>query len=152
MSTPNNAFLYSGAISGIAGAISSVFAGKTQAIGLEMQASARKAQASQYVSQAKMTNLRLKQGYNEMASNQAIMFAAQGRSFSGGSVQNLMRADQEKLQWDIDYSKLSGEIGKIGVETDAAGFKAAASSAKQAGYQTGLLKLADTATKYASIK
>jgi len=136
---------------GIAGAISSIYAGKAAAYGYEMQAATRKAQAQQAVSAAKMTNLRLTQDYNDMASLNAVIGAASGRSFSSGTVQNIMRADQEKLNWDIEYSTLTGRIGKIGMEAEAIGYKSAAKQQRLAGIQKGLLSGLETYAKYKQV-
>jgi len=141
-----------GAISGVASAISSIYAGKVQSIGYQMQAAARRSQAGQAVSAAKLTSLKLKERYNEVASSQAVMFAAKGKSFSGGSVQNIMRVDQEKLQWDLDYTELAGEAGTSAALADAEGFETSASLARQGATTRGLFTLANTAIDYAKVK
>lgn len=139
-----------GAITGVAGAISSMFANQTQAISYEMQAAARKAQAGQAVSMAKMNNLKLQQQYNDVAANQTVMAAIQGRS--GGSVANIARVDRERLSWDKEYMKLSGEYQSAGVLADAVGFESSTKMAQSAGRAKGLLQIAATAQDYARIK
>ena len=141
-----------GVISGVAGAISTMYAGQTQRIGFEMQASARRAQAQQAISAAKLTSLKLMRRYNEITSNQAVMFASSGRSLASGSIQNILREDQERLNWDLDYTKLSGEAGAAGINADAMGFELAAKSAESAGRTRGLLQLAQTAINYKKVK
>ena len=139
-----------GAITGVAGAISSMFASQTQAIGYEMQAAVRKAQASQAVSMAKMNNLKLHQQYNDVAANQTVLTAIQGRS--GGSVANIARVDKERLAWDKEYMKLSGEYQSAGVLADAIGFESTSKMAMTAGTSKGLLQVAGTVQDYARIK
>ena len=141
-----------GAISAVAGAISSMYAGKTAAIGYQMQAAARRAQAGQAVSAAKFTSLKLKERYNEVGSNQAVMFAAQGRSLSSKSIQNIMRVDQEKLQWDLDYTELAGEAGSSAALADAEGFERAGKLAAKGGLSKGLFTLANAAIDYKKVK
>ena len=168
-----------GAVSGVASAISSIFAGQVAATGFELQAytakiqaesreltrgvktRALKVQAQQARNAAKMVSLSLKEKYNNVASNQAITFAAQGRSTASGSVQNLMRADQERLQWDLDYAEASGDYQAAGIEAEAimpaevvntGGFDTAAKLARSGGVQKGLLQLGKTATDFKRIK
>jgi len=140
-----------GLVTGLAGAISSVQAGKAASYGYEVQAATRKVQAQQAVSAAKMTNLRLTQDYNDMAALNAVIGAASGRSFSSGTVQNIMRADQEKLNWDLEYSTLTGKIGKIGMEAEAIGYRSAAEQKRAAGIQRGLLSGLETVARFAQI-
>jgi len=135
----------------VAGAISSVYAGKVAGYGYEMQAATRRVQAQQAVSAAKMTNLRLTQNYNDIAAMNAVMGATSGRSFASGSVQAIMAADRDKLSWDIEYSTLSGEIGKIGTEADAMGYESAAKQQRLAGIQKGLLSGLETYAKYKQV-
>lgn len=151
--TPNSATMASaGAISAVSSAISSIYAGKVSQIGFQMQAAARRAQASKAISAAKLTSLRLKERYNEIGSNNAVMFAAQGRSFSSGSIQNIMRKDQEKLQWDLDYTELAGAAGQSAALADAEGFETAGKLAKQGAVTKGLFTLANAALDYKKVK
>lgn len=147
-----SAMLGAGAISAVAGAISSVYAGKVAAIGYQMKAAARRAQAQEAVSTAKFTSLKLKERYNEIGSSQAVMFSAQGRSLSSGSIQNILRVDQEKLQWDLDYTELAGEAGLSAAMADAEGFGVAAKLAKQGGVTKGLFTLANAAIDFKKVK
>lgn len=141
-----------GAISGVGAAISSIFAGQTQALAYKMQEAAMKEQSAQARAMAKLNNLKLTQKYNDTAANQAVMFASQGRSFSSGSIQNIMRRDAEKFEWDKEYMKISGEYQSIGMLADAKGFGLSAEASKMSGYTTGLMKLANTYTDYKVIK
>ena len=141
-----------GAISGVASAISTMFAGKTQRIGFEMQASARKAQAKRAISAAKLTNLKLRSRYNDITSNQAVTFAASGRSLSSGSIQNILREDQERLNWDLDFTELAGQAGAAGVEADVQGFEMAAKAAESGAKTRGLLQLVQTGLDLRKVK
>jgi len=136
----------------VAGAISSYYSGKVQQIGYEMQAAAKKAQAQQARSQAQANTLMLMQKFNQTASTMAATFATQGRSFSSGSIRNLSRVQQNQLNWDIDFTEKSGEIGAIGIEADAMGLQAAGKIAKTAGLSKGLLTIGQAAVDYAKIK
>lgn len=138
-----------GAISGVASAISSIYAGKTAAIGYKMQAAARRAQASQAVSMAKMNNLKLQQQYNDAQASQIVMGAAQGRS--GATLANIARVDKSNLEWDKEYMRLSGEYQSVGILADAMGYDVSAGMAKTSGLQKGLLQLASTAQDYSKI-
>lgn len=148
----SNTYSSAGVISGVANAISSIYAGKTQAIGYQMQAAARKAQAGQSISAAKLSSLRLKERYNEVGSNQAVMFAAQGRSLSSGSIQNILQKDQERLQWDLDYTELQGKAGSYSAMADAENYESSAKIAQQSGTTKGLLTLAQTVVDYRKVK
>lgn len=149
---PSSISLASGAISGVASAISTMFAGKVQRIGFEMQAAARKAQAQQAVSAAKLTNLKLRRRYNDITSNQAVTFAASGRSLASGSIQNILREDQERLNWDLDFTELAGQAGKAGIEADIPGFEAAAKIAESGAKTKGLLQLVQTGLDLRKVK
>ena len=129
-----------------------MYAGKVAAIGYQMQSAARRAQAGEAVSAAKFTSLKLKERYNEIGSSQAVMFSAQGRSLSSGSIQNILRVDQEKLQWDLDYTELAGEAGSSAAMADAEGFGMAAKLAKKSGVTKGLFTLANAAIDYRKVK
>lgn len=136
----------------VSSAIASYYAGKVTQIGYEMEASARKAQAQQARSQAKANELMLRRKFNKVAGTQAATYSTQGRSFSSGSLRNLMRRDREKLNWDIDFTLKSGEIGAIGIEADALGLQAAGKQAAQMGLTKGLLAIGQGAIDYAKIK
>lgn len=146
--TPAEAAAYSG----IGSAITSMYAGKAAGYGYEAQAYAKKAQAKQAESEAKLTILRLTQNYNDMAAKNAVMMASSGRSFGSPTVLNMRRADQEKLQWDIDFTELSGEIGKSSGVQEALGYESAADMAKFGGITKGILSGFETYAKYKSVK
>ena len=168
-----------GAVSGVASAISSVFASRVSAIGFEAAAFTAKVQAEsreltrgvreralkvaaqQSLNVAKLNNLKLQKSYNDTASTQATMFATQGRSFASGSIQNILRQDQENLEWDKAYMTLTGEYENAALTAGAitpteisptGGFQAAAKLARGAGVQKGLLQLAQTAVDFKRIK
>jgi hypothetical protein len=144
-------FTTAGLILGGASGISSIFAGKTAqygyeaqqaagevtALSQEAQAAAREVQAQQAVSDAKMTNLKLTRSFNDIQAANAVMGAMSGRSFSSPTVLNMARVDQERLNWDIDYSTRAGEIGRIGISADAMGMMTSAAGTRAAAYGYG---------------
>jgi len=140
-----------GLISGVASAIGSITAGQVQSYGYKVQEKARKLQADQAISQAKLNNLRLTQKYNDTMASQAVLFASQGRSFSSGSIQNILREDFARLDWDRKYLELSGEYGKAGITADAIGYGAAAKASQTAGFNKGLMQIGETLDKYRQI-
>lgn len=137
--------------SGVGSAITSIYAGKAAGYGYEAQAYARKAQAQQAESAAEMTNLKLMQNFNDMMAANVVMGAMSGRSFSSPTIQNIARADREQLAWDIEYSTLSGKIGKTAGVAEATGYESAAKQATFGAAATGILKGFDTYVKYKQI-
>jgi hypothetical protein len=149
--TPAPTIGYGGAAMGVASAISGIMASKVAAYGYEAKALRSEFAAMQAVSAAKATNLKLTQSYNDIAASNAVMGAVSGRSFSSPTVLNMTRVDQEKLKWDIDFSTLSGEIGRIGEMADAAGYRSAASMTEKGGVAKGMLSAMETYTKYKQV-
>ena len=137
---------------GIAGAISTVAAGYTQKLNYQMKSRTQAQAAKQARTDAKASALRMAQNYNDMAANQAVMMAAQGRSFSSGSIQNMRKVDQERLQWDLDYNKAAGEIGASTMYADAKGFELAASTAMTGSITKGILQAGQTYIDYKRIQ
>jgi len=135
----------------IASGISNIMAAEAQSYSYEVQAYRSKVLGQQAVSAAKVTNLKLTQNYNEIAAANAVMAGISGRAFNSGTLQNMKRADQEKLNWDIEYSTLSGRIGKVGAEAEATGYESAAKQAKAAGVQKGLLQAIGTYAQFKQI-
>jgi hypothetical protein len=149
---PSTVSLASSAISGVASVISSVYAARAQKLSFEVEAASRRVQAKQAVSAARLTNLKLNRRYNEITSNQAVTFAAQGRSFASGSIQNILREDQERLNWDLDFNELSGQAGKLGLEAEAKGFEAASMAAGKGAFTKGLLQFGQLVADFKKVK
>jgi len=126
-------------------------AGTVSKLGYKAQAATRRVQGQQSVSAAKMTNMKLTRQYNDIQASNAVMGAASGRSFSSATVQNMMRADKERLNWDIEYSTLSGKIGKTGAEADVTGYTSAGQQAQATGFQKGLLSLGQSYAQYKQV-
>lgn len=151
--TPSStSFGYAGIATAVAGAYTSVMQGKIQAESYKMQEALAKAKAQEAKSLAKMNNLKLLRQYNDVTESQMISAMGQGRSLASGSIQNILRAGQADLNWDMMYMEKSGEIGYIGAMAEAKGYSYAAGAAKQAGVQQGLLKIASAAMDYKRIK
>jgi len=130
-----------------------------QASSKEAQARVRKAQAKRAISSAKLTNLKLRSRYNDITSNQAVTFAASGRNLASGSIQNILRQDQERLNWDLDFTELAGkasaagiEAGAAGIEADVQGFELAAKAAESGAKTRGLLQLVQTGLDLRKVK
>lgn len=70
--------------------------------------------------QTKLNNTILQEQFNETQSLQAVQFAMQGRS--GATVANIIRQDQENLNWDKEFMELSGIIQRTNIELDAVGY------------------------------
>lgn len=141
-----------GVATSIASAYSSIVSGQIQEINYEMKAAQVKAQAAAAVSMAKINNLKLQNNYNKVASNQALAFSTQGRSFSSGSIQNILRQDANNLAWDQEFMKLTGDMNASSLLADAEGYKGAGTLARQGGVQKGLLTIAQGAVDYAKVK
>jgi hypothetical protein len=137
---------------GVVSAIATYNSGVAASYGYKSQA-IRAAQAGkQAKTDSKLSALRMSQRYNEVAANQAAVFSSQGRSFTSGSIQNMIRVDQENLQWDLDYNKLAGDIGALGVEADVQGYESAARQAQSGALSKGLLQAGQTYIDYKRIK
>ena len=139
------------AISGVSAAISGFQVARIKSMGLKAQAAEKRVKGLQAKSIAKLNNLKLQKSYNDTVSNQALLFSTQGRSFSSGSIRNIMREDQERLNWDKEYMKLSQEYQGAGILSDVQGFESAAKIARGTGITKGLLQLAETSTEIARI-
>lgn len=133
-------------------AISSIYAGKAQSYSLKAQQQQAEFQADQAISQAKLNNMKLQQNYNKTQESQAVIFASQGRSFSSGSIQNLMQRDKENLRWDIDYMEKSGQAQYHAAKAGAIGYGGAAKVAEIGGYSKGLMTISQSAIDYGKIK
>ena len=120
-------------IGSIGSAYTSIIAGDITAINYEMKARAKEFEAMQAKSQAEYTNLKLMRGFNELQADNFALSVAQGRSTTSGSIANMARVDQERLNWDMEFNKLSGKIGVASAMADVGGFKSASSSAQVAG-------------------
>lgn len=148
----SDALGYMGLFSSLGSAYSSYVAGKTAKIGYEMQQRASEFEAKLAESEAEYTNMMLMRKFNEQQSNNLAISVAQGRASNSGSLLNMARVDQQRLNWDQQYNTLSGKIGKASKEADAQGYGIAASSAAQQGVTRGLLTLASGYMDYAKIK
>ena len=80
--------------------------------------------------QTKLNNTILQEQFNETQALQATQFAMQGRS--GATIANIIRQDQENLNWDKEFMELSGIIEKSNLELDATGYRIDAAESKKA--------------------
>jgi len=135
----------------IASGITSAIGARVSKYSYEIQAMQMRVKGRQATAEAKYTNLKLLQNYNDIQAANMVMGALSGRSVSSESVLNISRADQEKLNWDMEYSTLSGQIGKIGAEAEAIGYKAAGRQAQITGITKGLLGAMGTYAKFKQI-
>lgn len=78
--------------------------------------------------QTKLNNTILQEQYNETQANQAVQFAMQGRT--GATVANIIRQDQENLNWDKAFMELSGIMEATSLEMDATGYDINAASTR----------------------
>ena len=106
--------------------------------------------------QTKLNNTILQEQFNETQALQATQFAMQGRS--GATVANIIRQDQENLNWDKQFMELSGIIEKTNLELDATGYRMdaaesskAAATSRQGAYKSAAVGLLGAATKAATI-
>lgn len=107
--------------------------------------------------QTRLNSTLMQEKYNETQSLQAVQFAMQGRS--GATVANIIRQDQENLNWDKKFMELSGiiqatdlELEATGYDIDAASTRIAAARGVQDAYSgaaVGLLQSATSAAKLA---
>lgn len=118
------------------------------AYGVQAAQSERAAEYATY--QAEINNLNLQRMYNETAASQAVVFAAQGRSFSSGSIQNIMSSDQEALEWDKMYNISEAEKAAEGYMIDAQGYRSAGSTAVSSAKKSSSLGLLSTGLSIAS--
>jgi len=139
------------AFTSVSNSIASVFAGGAEKALYNVKAYASEVAAKQAVSEAEYATLKLMQQWNDISASNAVAAAASGRSFNSGSLVNLDRINQQKLNWDIDYIEKSGEMGKAAKIADASGYRAAGDMAQTSATTKGLLGLADTYTKYKQI-
>jgi len=106
--------------------------------------------------QTLLNNTLLLEEFNNTQALQAVQFTAQGRT--GATVANIIRQDQENLNWDREFMKSSGEIEALNLELDAQGYMqdaaatdmAAAKSVRTA-YKQGAIGLLGAATTAALI-
>ena len=106
--------------------------------------------------QTKLNNTILQEQFNETQSLQTAKFAMQGRT--GATVANIIRQDQENLNWDKQFMALSGIIESTSLELDATGYEMDAAQASMAsartiksGYRQATVGLLSTAAKTATI-
>lgn len=116
-------------------------ASTAQAEGLEYQASRYrfKAERSRIAAdsariQTNLNNTILQEKFNETQALQATQFAMQGRS--GATIANIISQDQENLNWDKEFMKLSGTIQATDLELDALGYEQDASQSDIAAIKT----------------
>jgi len=112
------------------------------AYGVQAQQSQRAAEWA--IDQAKLNNTKLIRLYNETTANQAVQFAVQGRSFSGGSIQNILSTDEENLQWDLDFNMREAEKQAKAFREDAQGYLRAGDSAKSTAKTSSTIGLLGT--------
>jgi len=138
-------------------------ASKAKAQSLEYQAGRYKYKAERSrmaaesaKTQTKLNNTILQEQYNETQSLQAVKFAMQGRT--GATVENIIKQDQENLNWDKAFMELSGIIESTSLELDATGYEMDAAQASMAsarttksGYRQATVGLLSTAAKSATI-
>ena len=138
---------------GVAGLqiVAGYYGGKSAKIGYQIQAMQQRAAAQRSISAAKQNNMVMTQNYNDMAAANAVMGAMSGRSSSSGSLLAMSRADQEKLDWDIEWSDLSGQIGYGQSMAQAGSLESAGVAAAYGGMQQGLLSAAQTGAQYSMI-
>jgi len=106
--------------------------------------------------QTKLNNTILQENYNETQANDAVKYAMQGRS--GATIANIIRQDEENLNWDKRFMELSGtieatnlELESAGYEMDAASTDVAAAKGVQSAYKKSALGLLSSVTKTAKI-
>ena len=109
-------------------------ASEAQASSLQYQASRYKFKAERSMLaaesakiQTKLNNTILQERFNETQALQTVQFAMQGRS--GATVANIIKQDQENLNWDKQFMELSGIIEKTNLELDATGYRMDAAQA-----------------------
>jgi len=141
-----------GAIQSFGSAYASMVSGDIANINYEMQARAKEFEAMQAKSQAEYTNLKLMRSFNELQANNFALAVAQGRSTTSGSIANMARVDQERLNWDMDFNKLSGRIGVASSMADVAGYKAAGASAQLSSQMQGFNTISKGLIDYAKVK
>ena len=134
-----------------------------QSDALEIQASRYKFKASRSKlaaesarTQTKLNNTIMQEQFNETQSLQAVQFAMQGRS--GATVANIIAQDQEQLNWDKEFMRLSGIIEATGYELDAQGYlqdaaaqEIAASETTRGGYRSAGIGLLNSGFSAASL-
>lgn len=102
--------------------------------------------------QTKLNNTILMEQFNETQALQTVQFSMQGRS--GATVANIIRQDQERLNWDREFMELSGimqrtnlELEAVGYEMDAAQSDIAAAKGVKSAYKQAAVGLLQSGAK-----
>ncbi len=127
-----------------------------QASRFDYKAERSKLAAESARTQTKLNNTILQENYNETQANQAVKFAMQGRT--GATVANIIKQDQQNLNWDKKFMELSGIIEATNYELDAIGYKKDAAQSKQgaaekvkSGYRNQAIGLLSSGLKSAQL-
>ena len=134
-----------GTISGVGSAYSTYSAGISAGGAYDVSADQSERMAEYAVQEAEVNNMKLQRLFNDTQATQAATFAAQGRSFSSGSIQNIIASDQADLEWDMAYNMATATQQAEDYMEDAEGFKDAASSAESSGKTSAGVSLLGTA-------
>ena len=145
--SPENMF----AVSSIASTVSGVFAEQSVGYGYEVSAELMEAKAQEAKLQAQLNALALSRKYNKQKAMDTAAYSIQGRSFSSGSIQNIMRQEQVNFNWDKAWLEKQGDIAAIGYGAEAMGYSSAASQAQSGAISKGLLGLSSDLYKYSQI-
>lgn len=129
---------------------SSISAGVASAGAYNVSAEQSERLAEFAYKEAETNNLKLQRLFNETAASQAATFAAQGRSFSSGTIQNIIASDQADLEWDMAYNTEVATDKAEGYMEDAENFRRAGSEAKSSSKTSATLGLLGSVASIAS--
>jgi hypothetical protein len=130
----------------------SIVSGQIAKIQFDMKKQASEFNARLAKTQAAMANAELITRYNDSMANTVTIMSAQGVDMSSGSKANILRSQQQKLNFDLEYNRLSSDITQSQYRNEAGQFGMAGQSAKRAGVTQGLLQGLQTVQDFSKVK
>ncbi len=94
---------------------------------------------------AKSTSLALEQKYNNQMASDAVIAASQNRR--GGSVAAIRSSAADALDWDLEYTRLGGDLAYMNRMAEASSYKTAGQVGKSSGYASAAMSLYDSYSK-----
>jgi cystathionine beta-lyase/cystathionine gamma-synthase len=137
---------------GIGSMATGYFSSQIKSLSYETKARTSELQGKQAKLEANYRGMKMKQSYNDIMASNAVMAASSGRSASSATVQNLNRANQERLNWDLDYNEISGALSQMSKEIEASSYRGAAKTAEKMGKAEALGQGLLMYSKYSQIK
>jgi len=114
-----------------------------------IQAAQAKTAASIAKMNATSTAYTLERNFNQRMASNAVISASQGRR--GGSVTAIANAAQAELNWDLEFTKLGGDLSYMNRLAEVTSYETAATTAQTTGYASAALSLLSSQQKYKQI-